>query len=178
MTTAVEFKIRPAQPEDAAEVARVNHETWMATYKGILDDATIKSRSLEEQVQLWQQQLGTMSPLEMRFVADVNGMIVGYAGGGRNPDPRSPFQAELFGIYVLADYQKKGIGQALIHELAAWLHSKGLESMLVWIMRENPYRKFYEKLGGQLLEQSRDIDYSGKKVNVVCYGWNDIVKLS
>lgn len=177
MPTAVDFKIRQATPEDAAEIARINHETWVATYKGILDDATIKARSLEEQVQLWQAQLGAMAPLEMRFVADVNGMLVGYAGGGRNPDSNSPFQAELFGIYVLADYQKKGIGQALVKALASWLGEKGMSSMLVWIMRENPFKKFYSRLGGALLEQSREIDYNGKTVTVVCYGWNDLKSL-
>lgn len=177
MATATEYKIRPAVPEDAAEIARINHDTWIQTYKGILDDATIRARSLEEQVQLWQQQLGTLTPSERRFVAEVDGMIVGYAGGGRNPDANSPFEAELFGIYVLADYQKKGLGQALVRELAAWLTVKGHTSMLVWIMQANPFKRFYEKLGAHLLDQSRSIDYSGKTVTVICYGWDDISKL-
>jgi GNAT superfamily N-acetyltransferase len=150
----------------------------VATYKDILDQSTIQARSLEEQVRIWQNQLGTPAPSEMRFVADVSGMITGYAGGGRNPDTHSPFQAELFGIYVLGDYQKKGMGQALVRALSAWLLEKGHRSMLVWIMAQNPYRKFYEKLGGALLEQNREIDYGGKKVNVVCYGWSDLSKLS
>lgn len=171
------YKIRPATAEDAAEIARVNHETWISTYKGILDDATINSRSLEDQVSIWKSELGFPNPSEQRFVADVDGMIVGYAGGGRNPDMHSPFQSELFGIYVLADYQGKGIGQALTQSLAVWLLAKGNSSMLVWIMRENPFKRFYQKLGAQILDQQREIDYSGKKVTVICYGWDDISKI-
>jgi GNAT superfamily N-acetyltransferase len=172
------FMIRPATPEDATEIARVNHETWIATYKGILSDEAIKAHSLEEQVALWQHQLGVFSPSERRFVAEIDGMIVGYSGGGRNPETGSPFECELFGIYVLGDYQGRGIGHSLIRELAAWLIIKGHTSMLVWILSENPYRRFYEKLGGLLLDQSREIDYSGKKVSVVCYGWSDLSRLA
>jgi GNAT superfamily N-acetyltransferase len=172
-----DFNIRPARAEDASEIARINHETWIRTYEGILDPATIQARSLDEQVRLWKEQLAFENPSERRFVAETNGMLVGYTGGGRNPDKNSPFQSELFGIYVLYDYQKKGLGQEMMKELAAWLLVKGHSSMLVWIMRENPYRRFYEKLGGSLLEQTRELDYGGKKVTVICYGWSDIAKL-
>jgi GNAT superfamily N-acetyltransferase len=172
------FTIRLASPHDAAEIARVNHETWAATYKGILDDATILSRSLEEQVKIWQHQLGAPNPSEIRYVAEVDGMIVGYVGGGRNPDMHSPYHSELFGIYVLHDYQKKGLGQALVKTIAGALKDMGHASMLVWIMRENPFRRFYVKLGAHLLDQHRDIDYSGKTVTVVCYGWDDLSKIS
>jgi GNAT superfamily N-acetyltransferase len=171
------FTIRLASPHDATEIARVNHETWSATYKGILDEATIRSRSLEEQVKIWQHQLGVPNPSEVRYVAEIDGMIVGYVGGGRNPDMHSPYHSELFGIYVLSDYQKKGLGQALVKRIADALKEMGHSSMLVWIMRENPFRRFYEKLGGHLLDQHRDIDYSGKKVTVVCYGWDDLAKI-
>jgi len=166
--------IRLATPSDAPEIARVNHQTWVETYKGILDDEVIKARSLEEQVKVWQDQLGAPKPSELRFVAEAHGQIVGYVGGGRNADTHSPFQAELFGIYVVRDFQNKGLGSRLVSALAAALKEKGHGSMLVWIMEKNPYRKFYEKLGGLLLDQSRDVEYGGKNLRVACYGWADL----
>jgi GNAT superfamily N-acetyltransferase len=173
-----DFTIRPAGPQDAAEIARVNQETWVETYRGILDEASIQAHTLEEQTRLWQQQLATSSPSEKRFVAEAGGVIVGYCGGGRNPDPHSPFQSELFGIYVLKDYQKRGMGAALLRELAAWLLVRGYRSMLVWVLDQNPHRNFYSKLGGLTLDQLREIDYSGKRLSVVSYGWTDLRKLA
>lgn len=171
------FTVRAATAQDANDIARVNHETWVATYRGILDEESIRNHSLQEQVTLWQQQLGVINPSELRFVAETQGSIVGYTGGGRNPDSQSPFQCELFGIYVLHDYQGQGLGSALTVELAKGLQAKGFSSMLVWVLRENPFRHFYEKLGAAQLEQAREIDYSGKKLSVVCYGWSDLSKL-
>ncbi len=171
------FSLRPAQISDAQAIARVNHVTWAETYQDILEPAYIQSRSLDEQVKLWQDQLASANPSEARILAERDGSLWGYAGGGRNPDTHSPFSAELFGIYVLRDYQRQGVGTALLKSLAAWLNEQGHRSMLVWIMRENPFREFYLKTGASQLEQTREIDYGGKKLTLLSYGWDDIKKL-
>ena len=170
--------IREAQPADAAQIAQVNFETWRSTYSGILDPEFLEARSLEEQVSLWQETLNTLSPSSKRFVAVSGRDVVGYSGGGRNPDTRSPFQSELFGIYVLKAYQGQGLGQELTKVLARWLIGQNYQSMQVWIMEKNPYRRFYEKLGADLLDQSRDLDYGGKRLTVVSYGWLNLPSLT
>jgi GNAT superfamily N-acetyltransferase len=170
--------IREAEPADAAQIAQVNFEAWRSTYTGILDPAYLEARSLEEQVKLWQETLTTVNPSSKRFVALSGRDVVGYSGGGRNPDTRSPFQSELFGIYVLKSLQGKGLGHQLTLVLAHWLLAQGHQSMQVWIMEKNPYRRFYEKLGGELLDQSRDIDYGGKRLTVVSYGWTHLQSLA
>ncbi len=170
--------IREAEPSDAAQIAQVNHAAWLSTYRGILDEAYLESRSVDDQVQIWQGTLAQVSPSENRFVALAGKQVIGYCGGGRNPDTRSPFQSELFGIYLLQEYQRKGLGQQLVHVLARWLQKQGSNSMLVWVMDKNPYRHFYEKIGGELLDQTRDVDYGGKKLTVVSYGWTDLGPLT
>ncbi|HXQ79423.1 MAG TPA: GNAT family N-acetyltransferase [Thermoplasmata archaeon] len=40
------------------------------------------------------------------------------------------------------------MGTSLTREAAKHLQSIGLSSMLVWVLDQNPYRRFYEKLGG------------------------------
>jgi ribosomal protein S18 acetylase RimI-like enzyme len=169
--------IREAEPSDAAQIAQVNLETWLSTYHGILDEAYLQSRSLDDQVSIWQSTLAQASPSENRFVAVAGNQVVGYCGGGRNPDTRSPFQSELFGHYILKQYQNQGLGKQLTHALARWLQKQGSQSLLVWVMDKNPYRRFYEKIGGELLDQTRDLDYGGKKLTVVSYGWLDLNKL-
>ena len=175
---SVLLTIREAEPSDAAQIAQVNHEAWLSTYRGILTEAYLESRSLDDQVQIWQSTLAQPSPSENRFVALAGSQVIGYCGGGRNPDTRSPFQSELFGIYLLQEYQRQGVGHQLVHVLARWLQKQGSKSMLVWVMDKNPYRRFYEKIGGELLDQTRDVDYGGAKLTVVSYGWTDLGKLT
>ena len=170
--------IREAQAADAAQIAQVNFETWRSTYNGILDQDFLEARSLEEQVSVWQDTLNTINPSAKRFVAIKDHNVIGYSGGGRNPDTRSPFQSELFGIYVLKAYQGMGVGQALTTSLAHWLVSQGSQSMLVWVLDKNPYRRFYEKIGAEKLDQTRDVDYGGKRLTVVSYGWTNLAALT
>jgi len=35
---------------------------------------------------------------------------------------------------------------------AAHLLTQGMRSLIVWVLKENPYRRFYESLGGALVE--------------------------
>jgi GNAT superfamily N-acetyltransferase len=172
------FIIRPAEAGDAEQIAFVNHEAWLSTYHGILDDAYLESRSLDDQVALWQETLAQRNPSAQRYVALQGSKVLGYCGGGRNPDPHSPFQSELFGIYVLKQQQGQGVGRQLSVVLANWLLVQGHQSMLVWVMEKNPYRRFYASIGGELLDQSRDVDYGGKKIGVVSYGWTNLKALA
>ncbi len=51
-----------------------------------------------------------------------------------------------------------------------------ISSMLVWVLAENPARRFYEKLGGKLVTTG---SYSIQSVELaqVAYGWLDIAQL-
>ena len=99
--------------------------------------------------------------------------MVGFAAFG--PDRASGFPgytAELWAIYVLPTWQRKGLGRALFHEGARLLQAEGYGRMLVWVLKENPKgRGFYEHLGGVLLGE-REIELGGAKLWEVAYGFD------
>jgi RimJ/RimL family protein N-acetyltransferase len=46
--------------------------------------------------------------------------------------------------------------------------------MMLWVFKENePSRRFYEALGGQLLDELQ-FEISGVPLTAVGYGWHDI----
>jgi hypothetical protein len=45
--------------------------------------------------------------------------------------------------------------------------------MLVWVLAKNPYRKFYDKLGGKYI-RSKEIEIGGTTYEEVAYGWKDL----
>jgi GNAT superfamily N-acetyltransferase len=166
--------IRPAEPADAAGVAEVNHASWLATYRGVLDAAYVENRSQDEQLQVWRDLLTQPDPSRQYFVALEGDQVIGYSGAGRNADRRSPFQAELFGVSLLPGRHGHGIGTRLLGTQAQWLRVAGWNNMQLWLMEQNPWRGFYERHGGILLDGSRDLDFAGKRVTVVSYGWTDL----
>ncbi len=164
--------IRPAEPADAAGVAEVNLLAWQATYRGLLDDAYVQGRSSQDQLVVWRDLLTEPNPSRQYFVALEGDRVLGYCGAGRNVDTRSPFQAELYGASVLPSRQ--GIGSRLLGTQAQWLRLMGWESMQCWLMEQNPSRGFYERHGGLRLDATRELDFGGKRVTVVSYGWTEL----
>jgi GNAT superfamily N-acetyltransferase len=172
--TARLLTIRPAEPSDATGVAEVNHAAWLATYRDALDPGYVESRSMADQLQVWRDLLTHPDPSRQYFVALDGPDLIGYGGAGRNADRHSPFQAELFGVSVLPGRHGQGIGTRLLGTQAQWLRVMGWHSMQLWLMEQNPFRGFYERHGGTLLDGSRDLDFGGKRVTVVSYGWTEL----
>lgn len=111
-------RIRRAGLEDLPGVARVLVDTWRATYRGVVPEAFLEGLSYEGQAERWAQRLKTPTWPGRLFVAESeSGEVVGFAAFG--PDRASGFPgytAELWAIYVLPTWQRKGLGRALFHE--------------------------------------------------------------
>lgn len=102
---------------------------------------------------------------------------MGFAGGGSERDGDPTFRAELFYIYLLVGYQRRGVGRRLVIAVAKRLRADGFGSMLVWVLEDNlGARKFYESLGGELVG-AKTITIGGADLTEVSYGWRNIDRL-
>jgi GNAT superfamily N-acetyltransferase len=165
--------IRLAHPEDAAGLARVHVDTWRTAYRGIVPDAHLDSLSYEQREQRWRDNFAAAAPGVRTYVAtEDERRIIGFAGGGpeRGGDPA--YRGELYALYVLPSHQRLGIGRELVLTVARDLAGQGYASMLVWVLAQNPARKFYEALGGQYLYE-KPITIGGAELIEVAYGWQD-----
>lgn len=165
--------VREANDLDLPAIARVHVDTWRTTYSGIMPEDTLAKLSYEKREQGWRQIFGTAADsCQFLYVADESGQIVGFASGGpeRTDDPI--YKGELNAIYVLKNYQRKGIGHRLTLAVVERLARADIHSMLVWVLAENPSCQFYEALGGQKVYK-KPIERGGIILNEVAYGWTD-----
>ena len=166
--------IREARIEDAAGIAKVHVEAWRTTYVGIVPDSYLANLSYARREAFWHNILSDDGRHGYPFVA-VNdaGEVIGFVSGGpqRNGDPA--YQAELYSIYLLQEYQGQGIGRQLARTLVEVFLQAGIRSMLLWVFADNPACRFYEMLGGQYL-RTEQADFGGVMVEEVSYGWLDI----
>ena len=127
----------------------------------------------------WIHILTTDQPGTSNFVAETAGAeTVGFAGGGPEREGNRTYPGELYVIYLLEEYQRKGVGSRLVSAVAQRLLTDGFESMLVWVLAENhPGRRFYESLGGTLVGR-KTVTIGGVDLVEVSYGWRDIVDLA
>lgn len=173
------IRIRPATPSDLAGIARVHVDTWKSTYRRIVTDAYLDSLTYESDIARgFGKWLKDPPKGNAHLVATLaSGEIVGFAVCGPNREADSEYAGELGAIYVLKSSQGHGVGTSLVREAARHLLSISLDSMLVWVLEQNPYRRFYEKLGG-LNARRRVVPVAGASLPEIGYGWKDIRKLA
>ena len=104
---------------------------------------------------------------------DEQGRIVGFIAGGLNRDASKEYIGELYAIYILKEAQGHGVGKKLTRALVERLIQEHYYSMLVWVLADNPSRRFYEALGGQYVS-TKQIEIGGVMLDEVSYGWRDI----
>src|SRR5215475_11330195 len=164
--------IRRATYDDAMEIAEVHVESWRTTYGGIIDQAFIDNLSVAERAVSWMRRLSMSSPAasDVLVATTPDGSIVGFLSGGLIRAPYFEFDAELHAIYLLASFQRAGLGRRLTREWAAIAITRGLNAAVVRAHADNPACAFYERLGAEFLRTSR-VDIGGKSYPERWYGW-------
>lgn len=167
--------IREARLEDAADIAKVQIDTWRTTYQSIVPDDYLAGMSYEEREQKWATHLANPQDSYFAFVAlDDAEKIVGFVHGGKYRESDPIYVGELHAIYILKEYQGKGVGRQLTQALVKRLLEIGIQSMILWVFAENhAARRFYEAMGGQLVKSNR-FEISGAMIEEIAYGWTDI----
>lgn len=168
------MNIRLAVPEDALQIAQVQVESWRTTYRGIVPKSYLDSLDIEKREKIWRQAAANQ-PL---YVAELHGIIVGFAIGGENRDKDTypEYDGELYAIYSYDHVHEQGIGKKLFKSTAHNLAARGFRKMVVSVLSENPAVGFYKRMGGKFIgEETIDIDCM--KIQESFYGYDDIQNL-
>jgi ribosomal protein S18 acetylase RimI-like enzyme len=163
--------IREATLVDAEGIAKVHVDSWRTTYKNIFPNDYLENLSYEQRTELWIKNISKDG--NYVFVAeDQDGRIVGFADGGKREQNKVDHSGDLTSIYVLEDFQGKGIGTKLIHELFLIFDKLKFNRVFVEVLEDNKSRYFYETLGA-ILHKSEKIKYAGVELNLLVYEWKD-----
>lgn len=166
--------IREITYNDVPVIAQIHVDTWRTTYRGIIPDEYLATLSYEKRESGWYQILNSAPENgDFIYVAENElGEIIGFANGGLERSGNSIYKGELKAIYILENSQRKGIGCHLIQTIAVKLSQANINSMLVWVLENNPACRFYEKLGGKQI-YSKQLERVGAMLTEVAYGWTD-----
>jgi ribosomal protein S18 acetylase RimI-like enzyme len=171
MSTKSEITIRAARLDDAGPIARLDVETWQATYAGILATPYLAGLSPARREIGWANVI-RREPRDVRVAINGAGEIVGFGSCGASrgePD----FTSEVFTLYVAPDWQNRGIGRRLLLAMFARLVGEGHKSAVIWVLRENPARFFYQHLGGKEVRRKL-LPFNGTDVAASGYGWRHL----
>ena len=160
---------REAKVEDIPQIARVHVESWRKSFAGIVPQAFLDQMSIEKRAQAFEERFFRDTFYKMFVAESLENGIVGFASFGAARDEK-PFDAELYAIYFLPEFQRKGIGGALFKACQREISANGLNSMYLVSLDVSPYRVFYEKMGGRIVGEGTH-DLGGVAHKTVIYGW-------
>jgi GNAT superfamily N-acetyltransferase len=172
--------VRLATPSDAHAIADVHLYTWQTAYRGVISENYLKGLSIEKYYKKWESRLQKPNVSEYNafyLVATTDQeRVVGFCMAGSRSENRPEDPSELFGIYVLQEHQNKGYGSQLVRTTVQRLISEGYSAMTLWALEKNPYRQFYEKIGGIEINKKK-IRIGIRKYTEVEYGWHNLKNL-
>ena len=175
--------IAPATEQDAAGIANVYVNAWRSSYAAILPHRVLLGMSCEQQTRQWSAAIRDARQSVIAATEADHG-VIGFASFGparRNARPAAGRFAgeddarvgEVYTLYVLPDFQERGIGRRLLAAAFAALDGKGYGCALLWALRDNHARHFYERVGCVIMAERQE-QLWGCGVNQVCYGWPDL----
>ncbi len=170
--------IRRARLADAPAIGKVNVESWRATYPGLVPDSYLLAMSEQTSSERWRERLATPGDDGGIYVALERQLgLVGYASCGPQRTGIEGYGGEVHTLYLLDIAQGRGLGRRLMSAVAGHLLARGVEGMVAWVLRDNPSRWFYERLGGQRLGE-QTICLGLTLLPEVAYGWRDLTELA
>jgi len=171
------YHIRDAICGDTPALADAVIEPILTAFRGRVPDQCLTWLTKDESRANWQKwfQRDRHNDQFLLIAELASHRVVGCALAGASPaDPQ--FHAELILLGVLPGCQGQGIGRQLVGAVAARLLQQGIRSMRVGVLSVNPYRHFYERLGGQYVCE-QPYDWNGVMLTETIYGWTDITCL-
>ncbi len=151
-------------------MSRIYVKSWRDTYLSVIPFGFLFEMSESQHEQAFLNEL--ISRQIVSFVAEEAGRVVGFITGGNERHRNDIYKGEIYTLYVLTHFQRQGIGGELVAALANQFNRNGIYSMLVRVLKLNPYRRFYQKINGTYLKTER-LPFAGEVMDVEAYGWLD-----
>ena len=134
------MKIRRATPADAKGVKSAHYHAYRLNYRGYLPDEFLDNMPFDDAI--IERTANYIKETEY-YVAETDGQIAGFAVLCY-PETEA---VEIQAIYVHPDFQKRGVGSALVKEVCRLKKTAGYKKLVLWTLKNGPSLGFYEKMG-------------------------------
>lgn len=163
------MKIRLTTPDDAQVLAKIHIDSWRAAYRGLVTDAHLSVLDYVQSEERFRQSFSANS--EETYVAEGTKEVTGFLtlGPCRDKDVNLDLTGEIWGIYLVPEHWRKGIGSRLCRWGEDQLASRGYSVAILWVFAENAQaRRFYEAMGFTQDEATKILKI-GKEIEAVRY---------
>lgn len=166
------ISFREATVSDCPAVAKVHVRSWKESFAGIVPQTFLDKMSVEKRATAFAA--GFSADSYKMYVAEAPARgVVGFADFGEPRESVGAYEGELYAIYIVPEFQRRGIGERLFNLGVDYFVGGGKSSMYLLALEVSPYRLFYEKMGGHVVGKKR-VEIEGVMYDELAYGWNSL----
>ena len=141
------IELRQAQTNDAAELARIQVNSWME-FSHIFSPAYMeKHNTFERRFFYW---MGLLERnIDRTYLIELDGLSIGYVTiGFPREDNALPGALELTALYLKRSYMGQGYGAYVMRRLFTSIKAAGYDRLTLWVLKKNHRAiRFYQHLG-------------------------------
>jgi GNAT superfamily N-acetyltransferase len=139
-TDMAPVSVRPARPEDATEIARVQAVTWRTAYRSVLPAEVLDRWDEAAAAETWRASIASPpTPGHAVLVAIERDQVVGFAAfgpaeltAGELPDPVGP-TTEIATLLVEPRWGRRGHGSRLMAAATDLARADGMTRAVSWV---------------------------------------------
>lgn len=161
------ISIRKVKYEDIEQIVDINIKDWKKVYRGIIDDDILDNLNRDKKIKKWQKHYNIGNVI----VAEKAGEVIGYCRYDDNAEYENrDIDSEIIALYVDCDKLGREVGRKLVEYVINDLKIKNKSKMIIWCLEKNKNaRKFYEKIGGRLIDDEKYFEIEGREYKEVGY---------
>ncbi len=134
----IEYILREAEEKDIPQIALIHIEAMRANPSNDVFSGYMENISPDEHLGTWLEKFKNLKPLARMFVAEADGLIIGFGEVGPSVDYAVGNKTSSFyGLYILPEFQGKGVGLAIQKRGLDYLRDAGFDSVGGWIKEDN-----------------------------------------
>ncbi|MEK1891308.1 MAG: GNAT family N-acetyltransferase [Phyllobacterium sp.] len=163
------IEIRRAELHDAEAISDIHVAAWRGAYTGIIPHRALNIMLQRRGSAWWARAIQRSTQI---LVADIGGVVAGYATLGPNRARQLPQKGEVYELYIRPEYQGFGLGTRLLGAAKRSLVDQGLKGLVVWALEDNDLAvSFYEGAGGRDVAEGVEC-FEGKTLKKLAFVWN------
>jgi GNAT superfamily N-acetyltransferase len=175
LTGTADVSVRPARPDDAGDIARVQVVTWRTAYRAVLPAAVLDDWDAEAATASWRAAVEfPPTPGHGVLVALEGQTVVGFAAFGpaeltadEQPHADGP-TAELSTLLVEPRWGRRGHGSRLLAAVTDVARAGGVARLQTWVLdADRVSAGFYESTGWAHDGWARTLETGGEPLREV-----------
>jgi GNAT superfamily N-acetyltransferase len=161
--------VRPAAAGDAAEIARIQLDTWRQAYAGWLPAPVLDQVTPAEAERTWRQAVSAPpTPRHRVLVAQERSWSVGFAAFGPPPEDADGTLGMVDALLVEPRWGRRGHGSRLLAATVDLMRADGVRTALVWVPEPDAASlAFYTAAGWERDGYARALETDGASVTEV-----------